>query len=406
MSPPGRPGKGARRSDGGRTAADAAVRHLGLWPPGSLLPLPPIGIGTRECESLSGYLVRLAGAHVVPTRVLTARVFPAVLSRLGHVSERAVHGRRGAWMNGAGLWAEAVSDAFGALTRQAQLSQLTMLPWRQVLAPRSFLAPVRRWCPDCYAAMRARHGHCWDPLVWSLMPVVCCPRHRRALASSCPACRRQQPFLGSDTALGWCALCGFDLGRVEAARPETSVDPYDGWCADACADLVALGSGGIPAAGPLLLQSRMSGIVELVEGGNLSAFARRVGVTRNAVTHWVRRGTIHLDLLLLASWCVGLKPAELFAAEDPVGKVRPGRWQRSGTGERGTRWARRDWRAVDRRFDDIVRASPAERLGDVAAQLGVDTALLRERCPERVAALTARRRPAPGSAKPAKVVVQ
>ena len=326
MTPADPPGTGARQSGGEE-----------LWPRGSLLPLPPIGIGTRDCESLSGYLVRLAGAHVVPTRVLTARVFPAVLGRLGHVSERAVHGRRGAWMNGTGLWAEAVSVAFGELTRQAPLARLTMLPWRQVLAPRSFLAPVRRWCPACYADMRAEHGHCWDPLVWSLAPVASCPRHRRALVSRCPACGRRQPFLGRDTALGWCALCGVGLGLAEAARARSPVDPNACWRAEACADLVALGSGGAAAASPYLPRSRMAEIVRLVEGGNLPAFVWRVGVTRNAVKQWLRHGTIHLDLLLHASSCVGLKPADLFGTEDPVGKLLQSRRQRSGAGQRGNR---------------------------------------------------------------------
>ena len=51
---------------------------------------------------------------------------------------------------------------------------------------------------------------------------------------------------------------------------------------------------------------------------------------------------------------------------------------------------RRDWGAAGRRFDEIVRATPALRLRDLAARLGVDMALLRERCPNRVAALTSR----------------
>lgn len=122
--------------------------------------------------------------------------------------------------------------------------------------------------------------------------------------------------------------------------------------------------------------------------------------------HWLRQGTIHLDLLLLVSWCVGLKPVDLFATEDPIGKIRLSRWQRSGASEHGTRWIRRDWIAVDRRFDEIVRAAPALRLRDVAARRGVDTALLRERYPDRVAALTSRRRPVAGAAKTAKVVVK
>ena len=50
------------------------------------------------------------------------------------------------------------------LTLQTGLRSLTMLPWQDVLFARSLLAPVRRWCPDCYAEMRREHGECWDPL--------------------------------------------------------------------------------------------------------------------------------------------------------------------------------------------------------------------------------------------------
>ena len=114
---------------------------------------------------------------------------------------------------------------------------------------------------------------------------------------------------------------------------------------------------------------------------------------RNAVKHWLRQGAIHLDLLLLVSWCIGLSPTELFGPEDPLGNVCLGRWQRSGASERGARWSRRDWDAVGRRFDEIVRATPHVRLRDVAARLRVDTVLLRERLPDRVATLSSRRRP-------------
>ncbi|MCY3856938.1 MAG: hypothetical protein OXF78_11670 [Rhodospirillales bacterium] len=79
----------------------------------------------------------------------------------------------------------------------------------------------------------------------------------------------------------------------------------------------------------------MAEIVRLVEGDSLSALSWRVRLTRNAVKYWLRHGTIHLDLLLLASSCVGLKPVNLCGTEDPVGKLRLSRRQRSGAGPRG-----------------------------------------------------------------------
>ena len=43
------------------------------------LSIAPRALGTGASEALSSYVVRLAGAHVVPTRVFVQRVCPEVL---------------------------------------------------------------------------------------------------------------------------------------------------------------------------------------------------------------------------------------------------------------------------------------------------------------------------------------
>ncbi len=368
-----------------------------------LWPVPAIGIGTPRVESLSSYLVRLSCAHAIPTRVLVAHTFPELLGELGHVVERAAHGRRGVWMNGAGLWARKVSEAFETLTSQEGLRRLTMLPWRGVLFPRSLLAPVRRWCPDCYAEMRRERGECWDLLVWSLAAVRCCARHRKALDDRCPRCGREQPWLSSDTALGRCAVCGEDLATGQPSGCHAEPAPFQVWCADVCGEMLAFGVASEEACDASRLSGAVAGIVDLFDGGNVSAFARRVGVTPNAVRHWRDVGTIHLDLLLVMCGCVGLRPVEPFGDRDLAAVVRFSGSTPAGSAVRGTRWVRRDWDEVGLQFEECVRENPSVPFKEVAATLGVNEALLRERLRDRVSAWAARKRKNPAPPKKAKV---
>ena len=307
-------------------------------------------------------------------------------------------------MNGAGLWARKVSEAFGMLTGQAGLHCLTMLSWQNVLSARSLLAPVRRWCPDCYAEMRGEHGEAWDLLVWSLSAVACCGRHGRLVEDRCPRCGRLQPWLSSDTPIGSCALCGHDLTRGMPSASRPAPGPYEIWCAAMCGDMVAQAAAGSPALRASCLAEAVAKLVEFVEGGNVSAFARRVGVTPNTVRHWRKAGTIHLDLLLVMCAGLGLRPFELFGNYDIVELFRARGSTPPGFALRGNRWVRRDWTIVGRRFDDCVRECPSIRFKEIAARLGVNEALLRERLRDQVSAWASGKKRGQGLPKEPKVL--
>ena len=158
-------------------------------------PLEPRGTETAKIESLSSYLVRLASAQVLPTAIFATRHFTGRLPSISHVGGRNLYGGRGIWMNGMGRWAHDTVARLRELTAREDLNGLTALPWRGVLSPSGLTANVRRWCPDCYRAMRERHGECWDPLSWFLVPVTCCAAHARPLAIRCKGCCMVQPWL-------------------------------------------------------------------------------------------------------------------------------------------------------------------------------------------------------------------
>lgn len=290
------------------------------WARGSLLPLPPIGVGSARVESLASFFVRLAVVHVVPTNVMASTVLPAVLEPVS--GRNALFGRRGAWMNGNGRWALALASALEHLTLQPGLDGLTMRPWHRVFPTPRLLSMVRRWCPECYREMRRDYEICWDSLVWALMPVVWCPVHSRRLAEQCPVCARSQPWLPRDTALGWCVWCGADLvcelpSEASPLRPWTGVSLRERWEAEACGELVAIASRGESIVPPRELGRRLLTLLYHLDDGNRSAFARRFGVSLPTPGHWIRTGVIRFDFLLRICWRASVRPTSLLLADIP-----------------------------------------------------------------------------------------
>lgn len=75
--------------------------------------------------------------------------------------------------------------------------------------------------------------------------------------------------------------------------------------ARSCAHLVACASAGECVVSRRELAGRIAALVDAVDGGNRSAFARRCAVANMTPTNWVRRGVIRFDhAVRLADACV------------------------------------------------------------------------------------------------------
>jgi transcriptional regulator with XRE-family HTH domain len=308
------------------------VRVLDLWdlrpPPmprrSRLYCLPPIGIETPAVESLTGYITRLAATHSVLVRTLVVEELLPLLGRAYLVG--AVNlGRSAFWqgqtqtLNGTRHLARDAVDVLETLTLRTDLRFLTMQPWAEVLPAKGLVRRQRAWCPACYEAWRQAGQEIYEPLLWTLLPVVACPRHRRRLQQRCPHpdCQRPLPLLGQRSRPGHCSACGRWLGRAEAgpvgAEELTEAElQAQSWVVEAVGELLEGAPGLAVRPTRPQLAPAIAVAVEEVAGGNVTGFARALGLNMGTVSQWCRGKAIpSLGLLLQVCHRLGTTPLRL-----------------------------------------------------------------------------------------------
>jgi hypothetical protein len=193
-----------------RTCVGSRPDHPGPQGTCSLPALPahpqPLGIGTPDVESLSGYLQRVAAINHLP-------IF-SLLSAMGWVRPGDSHPVNPDLCP----WDLASVARF---TRQSLdvLEQTTLLPLYRVFygarptqpaavwqcftshGRRPVFTRTRRYCPQCFRDTLTYR------LRWQCCEILVCLRHETLLVSACPACGRSSPVLSRMSVLGRCVHC-------------------------------------------------------------------------------------------------------------------------------------------------------------------------------------------------------
>jgi hypothetical protein len=272
--------------------------------------LKPVGIGTPQVESLSGYVARLAEAHDLSVGNLVGRK-PFSNARSGlykrttffrsrpksHVFHAADYDINGMCRK-ACKWIGAFQEA----THRQDLCRLTLVPLTKVISGMFLLRKRRAWCPSCYHEDR-KSGLVYERLLWAIKIVAVCPFHLRPLEERCPFCIRQQPALAVSSRPGFCSACGNWLGE-----PSSGTSPKSGnrtrnlrnelHQASAVGEILAMTSavGSVPAA---RFRRNLRICIKRLAAGNTAAFARRTQVSKSPILSWLH-AAMHprLDMVL------------------------------------------------------------------------------------------------------------
>ncbi|MBC8121489.1 MAG: helix-turn-helix domain-containing protein [Gemmatimonadaceae bacterium] len=390
-------------------------------PPASrLFGLQPEGLGTPQVESLTGYIVRLARLHRVSPGVLVGQEFaPRVTGTMGTIDCKRSTSRgfnraiaRAPWtIDGSGTTARKWVAAASALTLRQDLEGLTMLPWATVFSEKSLCRRTRAWCPICLADGLEASRVVYEPLLWKLAAVNCCPLHGVVLSTQCTECLRQSsPFTYRDAA-GTCPRCRHPF-HLSPSPPRA--EPWRQRQAWEVGALLEVSSAGAGTACALPIKEVVKACLVRFTGnntrgrqssGNVAALARMIGVNPSTLWWWTRNDyKPALEYFLQISLTLRVPLAELLMATrtiQPVHSPRIGSMDQmisppafaslpAGLGHRTRRPLDRE--EARRHLEIHLYDGPSLPLQEVAGRIGRPPATLRANFPELTRAISERHR--------------
>jgi hypothetical protein len=381
---------------------------LPIPPRSRLYHLEPIGVGSPDVESLTGYVARLAEAHSVLTTKLVVHELLPLLNR-PHLSRPVNNGLSAFWsrsaraLNGTRILARDWVQVLETLTLRDDLRFLTLLTWANVLTSNGLLRANRAWCPICYQEWREGGREVYEPFLWTLQVVVACPRHRRRLSLRCPYqdCQKSLPLLAPRSRPGHCSRCERWLGIPSGTEPvgdevlSEKELKWQTWVVEAIGELLAAAPSLSAPPPKARIAEALSVYVEQVAGGDARMLACRLGLAKERIWHCIRPGYVpRLELLLKLCHCFGTSPLYFLTADNivvdptqikfPVLSELPVRTKTSPRpfDTAGVRRALETTLAEDK--------NPPPSMRQVAKRLGYNHSSLHSRFPELCRAISAR----------------
>ncbi|WP_129125941.1 TniQ family protein [Geomonas oryzae] len=376
------------------------IDEYGVW---NLVPLEltqrsrlyhllPIGVGTAQVESLTGYIVRLAEAHCVPVMTLIAKEI-APMANAAYLREKELRGfnKFSRMINGFGVVAATFKDALESLTLRKDLMYLTLLPWQKVMTNKCLLRQSQAWCPECYEEWKDAGKIIYFPLLWALNMITICPVHSRELIMECPFCKCNLYFIDSYSRAGFCSKCGYWLGKtchsnnkVITITQETALLERV-WTANSFGDL--LKTAPISVSLPVREQISFSLVrcIQQVTEGNTYEFARFVGLNKNMLGDWrLGRHIPQVNYLSKICYRIGVSMAE-FLLKDPVVKIS------TPTQTSYRKQAKRcipNKEDVLKAFNNAVKEHPPATIKDISKIIGYSASKLYKNYPEQCKAIS------------------
>jgi len=356
--------------------------------------LEPIKYGTETAEALSSYFTRLCAVHrLTPSHFFRAtRIGPSADSGCNHV-----RAKRLATINGYGPVAANMSKKLGELTGITNLRNLTALPWSGLLDPKGhhLLRRNRAWCPHCYKDSAKNGSPIYDPLYTSLRPVSVCVNHLTTLADQCPQCGAFQPFVSKRPVLEHCVKCGSRLDTPESySNLETKTKKSSAvWLAGACSDFIRATAAHDEDVTVETYTAKLRRIMELHADGKSSILAKLLGVPRDHIANWLKKGyRPGFSLLLDICRRLNCPPSSLLFMSDEL--THPDLWVKGKPREYANRSRRSagEIKMMSMLIDEIATSdSPRPKsLKQVAREMDCSSNFLTTHFPEGAAAIRRR----------------
>ena len=292
-------------------------------PPRSRLYGPePCGLETVWSESLTSYINRLAWRHGVAPLILALQEIHPLLGtdKWGNASPQQMRALCAVAMNVNGLGSSATvwSTVLGQLTQSSHLHLLTSPWWLGNFPNQRYLRVSPAWCPACYTEWREQELPIYQPLLWMLLVMRICPKHKRPLVDRCPHCQAKQTVIVSHFIhAGECTKCARWLGTAPDSSPALMLDDetvnWQQWVVHVLGELRAVNiSSGLIDWEPFFTNLATA----MKQRGSYSRLARLSGINREVLMRWTARTAVpSIEMLLQFCYVCDTTPLQLMLGQ-------------------------------------------------------------------------------------------
>lgn len=189
-----------------------------------LYNVEPIGVGTANVESLTGYISRISNLHCFKTGDLISKVITPIVHKdyLSSIAERGGDGfyKSAGAINGIGNLAGDFVKVLESLTTRDDLRATTLLNIAHLVPTRGLLRKTKAWCSRCYHQDTTNNEEVYERLLWNFQAVSVCVYHDQKLSFHCPCCDSTIPVITRKSRPGFCSNCETWLGGDQAKAIE------------------------------------------------------------------------------------------------------------------------------------------------------------------------------------------
>jgi transcriptional regulator with XRE-family HTH domain/Skp family chaperone for outer membrane proteins len=333
-----------------------------------LYNLEPIGIGTTEVESFSGYISRLAQEHSVSPLVLIRNSVTQSEQLPQVLAQNSLPATAAANLNGFNETAEKLVDIFCKATFRKDIQSTTLLVWKNKISHHGLLRKNLAWCPSCFQEQLETTGMIYEKLIWTFEVVGICSIHQTNLCEVCPYCQRKLKVLSGKSRPGFCSKCLRWLG-LKNISGDSETNSKELW--------ITLNVGKFLLVSSQITNSfsnNLNRLAQQVADGNINDFAYLTGVWHLSIRRLLKGEVLPtLEMLIDICYPLNFSPVDLFVADTKSNEIvsdLPGEIKKHTKEE------------VRLKLSAYLAENPAPSANEVARQIGWRTTRFQRNFPD------------------------
>lgn len=232
-----------------------------------LFPVPMMGQGTADVESLPSYLSRCAFEHGVSVGTLVRWVEDLDRGTLPESQKPWRSIPKIATMARCNQYSCSLREALGKLTGQDLRCRPLEFLDRHTFSISREIGGIS-WCPECIKEQSRIGEPLYFKQLWHMRAVSHCHIHRARLLSHCAVCGQEQRLFSLSMPVGYCVKCKASLAERHAFSPDHIVPSWKSYSFD-IVDVFIRTAKEVPQIDPSVQQKMLIRVFRDLDGAGI-----------------------------------------------------------------------------------------------------------------------------------------